>query len=118
MSRIELLATASESDAVLTRRYLTPEHHKANELLGAWMACANMDVYVDAVETHGLPVRYLPSGAGHDAMAMADLTRAAMLFVRCAGGISHNPAESVTAEDAAVSSEVLLSFIRRFSPAS
>ncbi len=71
-----------------------------------------------AVETHGLPVRYLPSGAGHDAMAMADLTRVAMLFVRCAGGISHNPAESITAEDAAVSAEVLLSFMRRFSPAS
>ncbi len=71
-----------------------------------------------AVETHGLPVRHLPSGAGHDAMAMADLTRVAMLFVRCAGGISHNPAESITAEDAAVSAEVLLSFMRHFSPAS
>jgi allantoate deiminase len=72
----------------------------------------------EAVETHELPVRYLPSGAGHDAMAMADLAPVAMLFVRCAGGVSHNPVESITAEDAATSAEVLLSFIRSFSPAS
>ncbi len=69
-----------------------------------------------AIEIHGLPVRYLPSGAGHDAMAMADVTRVAMLFVRCGGGVSHNPAESMTVEDAAISTQVLLSFVRNFSP--
>ncbi|NIP45117.1 MAG: hydantoinase/carbamoylase family amidase, partial [Gammaproteobacteria bacterium] len=47
MSRIERLSKASESDAVLTRRYLTPEHRKANDLLGAWMTRADMDVHVD-----------------------------------------------------------------------
>lgn len=41
----------------------------------------------------------LISGAGHDAMALDDITDIGMLFVRCAGGVSHNPAESVTAED-------------------
>ena len=39
----------------------------------------------------------LPSGAGHDAMAMASLCPVAMLLVRCQGGISHNPAESASA---------------------
>ena len=39
----------------------------------------------------------LPSGAGHDAVTMAAVTDIAMLFVRCAGGISHNPAEAVEA---------------------
>ena len=43
----------------------------------------------------GVPVRELPSGAGHDAVTMAGVTDIAMLFVRCAGGISHNPDESV-----------------------
>ncbi|OLU34363.1 allantoate amidohydrolase [Pseudomonas sp. PA15(2017)] len=41
----------------------------------------------------------LPSGAGHDAIAMAECWPVGMLFVRCAGGISHNPAEAVAVED-------------------
>ena len=44
----------------------------------------------------------LPSGAGHDAIAMAEKWPVAMLFVRCKGGISHNPAESITSEDVAL----------------
>lgn len=43
----------------------------------------------------------LPSGAGHDAIAIAERWPSAMLFVRCAGGISHHPAESVTEDDVA-----------------
>jgi len=43
----------------------------------------------------------LPSGAGHDAIAIAERWPSAMLFVRCAGGISHHPAESVAEEDVA-----------------
>ena len=41
----------------------------------------------------------LPSGAGHDAIALADKWPVAMLFVRCDRGISHHPAESVQAQD-------------------
>ena len=50
----------------------------------------------------------LPSGAGHDAMAMAPLCPIAMLFVRCRGGISHNPAESIAAPDAELAVDVLV----------
>ncbi len=55
---------------------------------------------------------HLPSGAGHDAMAMAALCPVAMLFVRCAGGISHHPAEAITLEDADAAMRVLLHFLR------
>lgn len=47
----------------------------------------------------------LPSGAGHDAIAMAERWPVGMLFVRCKGGISHHPAESVQAEDVALAIE-------------
>jgi allantoate deiminase len=57
------------------------------------------------------PLR-LPSGAGHDAAQVAELTRAAMMFVRCEGGISHNPAESVKPEDVAVALEVVENFLK------
>lgn len=64
-----------------------------------------------AVEDLGLPAEHLPSGAGHDAAAMAELTDVAMLFVRCRGGVSHNPAESVTSEDTAVAVDVMSRFL-------
>ncbi len=65
-----------------------------------------------AIEEVGYPVHRLPSGAGHDAAIMSTLTGMAMLFVRCKGGISHNPAESVTSEDVGVAIDVLERFIR------
>ncbi len=54
-----------------------------------------------AVESLGLPVHRMPSGAGHDAMKMHEAMPQAMLFVRGGnGGISHNPLERITAHDA------------------
>jgi N-carbamoyl-L-amino-acid hydrolase len=56
--------------------------------------------------------RHLPSGAGHDAIVMAGITEMGMLFVRCGnGGISHHPAESLTAEDADVAARVFEDFL-------
>jgi len=60
-----------------------------------------------AVNDVGQPVMQLASGAGHDAVAMSALTDVGMLFVRCKGGVSHNPAESVTTEDVTVAIDVL-----------
>ena len=70
-----------------------------------------------AIAAEGIPVRDLPSGAGHDGMAIIDMpTDICMLFVRCKGGISHNPLESITVEDADVSARVFLRFIENFQP--
>ncbi|QBD78769.1 allantoate amidohydrolase [Ktedonosporobacter rubrisoli] len=57
------------------------------------------------------PVVTLPSGAGHDGAMISTLTDIAMLFVRCKGGISHNPAEAVTKEDVAVAIDALERFL-------
>jgi acetylornithine deacetylase/succinyl-diaminopimelate desuccinylase-like protein len=64
-----------------------------------------------AIEELHYPLLYLPSGAGHDGVVVSTLTDICMLFVRCRGGISHNPAESVTAEDVAVAIEVMERFL-------
>ena len=64
-----------------------------------------------AVAEIGLPQVLLPSGAGHDAVALAAITEIGMLFVRCAGGISHHPAESVTVEDVGVAIDALDRFL-------
>jgi allantoate deiminase len=54
----------------------------------------------------------LPSGAGHDAAILAGVTDAAMLFVRCAGGVSHHPDEAVAEEDVAAAIEAAREFVR------
>jgi allantoate deiminase len=70
----------------------------------------------DAVEAEGFPVFELPSGAGHDGMAMIDIADVAMLFVRCRGGISHHPDEHVDLADADAGARVLLRLIENFRP--
>lgn len=77
-----------------------------------------MAQFTDAADALGLDAPELPSGAGHDAMAVARLTDIAMLFVRCDRGISHNPAESITAADAEAGARVLARFVDHFQPAS
>ena len=54
-----------------------------------------------AVESLGVPVHRMPSGAGHDAMKLHEVMPQAMLFLRGGNaGISHNPLESITNDDA------------------
>ena len=65
----------------------------------------------EAVAAAGLSLERLPSGAGHDAVVMSEVVPVAMLFVRCAGGISHHPAESVTRSDVAAAIDVLDRFL-------
>lgn len=72
-----------------------------------------MELMDAAIADAGQPVRRLVSGAGHDAMVMAALCPTAMLFIRCRGGISHNPAEHVEPEDADIALRVMLGFIDR-----
>jgi allantoate deiminase len=56
------------------------------------------------------PVR-LASGAGHDAAVMASIAPVAMLFVRCAGGVSHHPDEAVAVADVAAAIDATSRFL-------
>ena len=67
-----------------------------------------------AIGDCGLRVLELASGAGHDGLALIHLCPIGMLFVRCAGGISHNPAESVAESDVVVALDVLCRFLDSF----
>lgn len=87
-------------------------HEHATTACAEWLQ-AQLQAAIRA-EGHG--VRDLPSGAGHDGMAIAAIADICMLFVRCKEGISHNPQESITAEDAAAAAQVFLRFIESFQP--
>lgn len=71
------------------------------------------ELLAHAVEDAGLEVLHLPSGAGHDGVAISSLTEFGMLFVRCKGGVSHSPAESVTVDDVETALDVLGRFLER-----
>jgi allantoate deiminase len=60
----------------------------------------------------GQAVISLPSGAGHDAVALSSICPVAMLFVRCKGGVSHHPDESVRRADVECAIGVMAEAIR------
>jgi hydantoinase/carbamoylase family amidase len=71
-------------------------------LRSAPVACALDDqrLWAQAIAAESETVFHLPSGAGHDAMRMAEVVPSSMLFVRCGnGGISHDPSEIVSLAD-------------------
>jgi allantoate deiminase len=69
------------------------------------------ELVAEAVAATGHRVVRLPSGAGHDAVMLSTIAPIAMLFVRCAGGISHSPAESVTVDDIAAAIDATTRFL-------
>lgn len=70
-----------------------------------------MKLLTQAIEESGYSPLSIVSGAGHDTVTLSDFTNVGMLFVRCKGGVSHNPAESVTTEDVAVAIAVTERFL-------
>jgi len=102
--------------AICERRRVAIETRKIHDLPAAPCAPWLMDQIDTAIAAQGITPFRLPSGAGHDGMAMIALCDIGMIFVRCAGGISHNPAEAITQQDAEIGARVLLNFIRDFKP--
>ena len=70
----------------------------------------------EAIAAEGYRIFELPSGAGHDGMAMIDVSDVAMVFVRCRGGVSHHPDEQVDVADADAGARVLQRLIENFRP--
>jgi allantoate deiminase len=113
-TRHEALGTVlAEAHAIGARRQIEVTHD---------VVCDNASVRCDdrlihhlegAIASLGLEVARLVSGAGHDAAVLAEAMPVGMLFVRCAGGVSHHPAEAVAVEDVAVAIEVLARFVAR-----
>jgi allantoate deiminase len=102
---------------IAVRRGVTVDVERSYKAKGCACTPRIMDGIETAVVAEGITPLRLFSGAGHDAMAMVDITDIGMLFVRCKDGISHNPAESITPEDAGTAARVLLRFLAAYDPA-
>ena len=86
IARIDRVTAVAPTD--FDRRVIDLVRAKADEL-----KLSNMD---------------MPSGAGHDAMHIAKLCPAGMIFVPCERGISHNEIENATPADLAAGARVLV----------
>jgi allantoate deiminase len=104
-------AVAAEIEAIAARRGLEVSVTLMQDLAASPCNPGLTALLEEAVAATGQTPRRLPSGAGHDAMVIADLCPTAMLFIRCEGGISHNPRESVTEADCALAAQAVLHFI-------
>jgi allantoate deiminase/N-carbamoyl-L-amino-acid hydrolase len=107
----------AEADRIARRRGVSIDSREITR--GNNIPCSPrmQQLLADAVARAGVPVRHLPSGAGHDAGQFSGITEIGMLFVRCGnGGISHSPLETVTAADADIAVRVLLDTVANFVP--
>jgi allantoate deiminase len=102
--------------AICERRAVGLSHQRTQEQAVTRCAPWLVERMARAIQSEGVRVRRLPSGAGHDGMALQTLADIAMLFVRCEKGISHNPVEAITAADAQTGARVLMRFIEEFRP--
>lgn len=99
--------------AIADRRGLGFAARPVHDLPPAPCDAALMDLLDAATAAAGHRPFRLVSGAGHDAMILAALCPTAMLFIRCRGGVSHNPAEHVEPADAEAALQVMSGFIQR-----
>jgi allantoate deiminase len=107
-------AVRAEIETIARKRDLKSEIEILQEF-GVTACSPRLMAQMDAaVARQGFRVRRLPSGAGHDGMALGAITEICMLFVRCKGGISHSPLESITEADASAGVNVLFDFIEHF----
>ncbi len=100
--------------AIAKRRGVEIGTHRHSESSVVPCSPRMQDLIAKSVEAVGVRPTRLPSGAGHDAMILARVCDVGMMFVRCgAGGVSHNPAETVAADDVALAVRAMSEFMRR-----
>lgn len=104
----KILARAEE---ICAERQLGFSREKLQDLAAVPSDPKLLTTMEDALEAAGHKRRTLVSGAGHDAMILAEICPTVMLFIRCDGGISHNPLERVEPSDADDALKVMLKFL-------
>ena len=104
-------AFKAEIRAVADRRELGLTITQTRDVATTPCDAALQEGFADAIRAVGGEPLRLASGAGHDGTAMAKLCPIAMMFVRCRGGISHNPAEYASPDDMGLAVAALIRFI-------
>jgi len=114
--RSALAAIRAEFDAIAARRNVRLSLEPLWEAKTAPCGPALQEQIAAAIAAEGLRVHHLPSGAGHDGMAIVEIAPIGMLFIRCKDGVSHNPAEAITLDDVRVGARAFARFVENFVP--
>jgi len=102
----------SQFKAICTKRRVQHTAHLSLSVAAAPSHPKWQERWEQAVDSLGVPLHRMPSGAGHDAMKLHDIMPQAMLFVRGENsGISHNPLESSTNDDMQLAVEAFLKLL-------
>jgi N-carbamoyl-L-amino-acid hydrolase len=105
LEAVPQIATACKVEASVRKVWDSPAVRFAPDCVSAVRA---------AVQKLGLPAREIVSGAGHDAAYIARIAPTTMIFVPCAGGLSHNEAESTSFEECSAGAQVLLNAVMEY----
>jgi allantoate deiminase len=108
----------ARSEAICDERGTTLGWHPARGYLSTQMDDRLHRLLSESIEAEGIRAVSLLSGAGHDAVNISQIAPVSMLFVRCEGGISHNPAESVDVADVEAAIRVMTRFLERLASSS
>ncbi|MGB7259834.1 MAG: allantoate amidohydrolase [Pseudolabrys sp.] len=114
MRKAALAQFESEARKIAAARKLGVEFDYFHEVPAMVCDAGLQDTLAAAIGDLGHRAIRMPSGAGHDGQMMAKLCPASMMFVRCRGGVSHNPAEYTGPEDMGTAIAAMIRFIERF----
>jgi len=114
LSRVQVVANViQEFEQIAAAANIAIEIHHTHDAESVQCDTQLIEHVSAAIEALEYPVVSMYSGAGHDAAAIAEIAPVCMIFVRCKGGVSHNPAESVTEEDAIAGAQLMLDSVLR-----
>lgn len=114
MRKAALAQFEAEAGKIAAARKLGVEFDRFHEVPAMVCDPGLQDTLSAAIGDLGHRAIRMPSGAGHDGQMMAKLCPASMMFVRCRGGISHNPAEYTSPEDMGTAIAAMIRFVERF----
>lgn len=89
------------AEEIAQRRGLTVRHSTLSIQPSVAMSASLLEQVEEAIRQTGSEPHRMVSGAGHDAMIVAEKAPAALIFLRTPGSVSHSPAENVLVEDVA-----------------
>jgi allantoate deiminase len=107
-------ALLAQAEAIAQRRGLSVTSRMQMDQPAVGMDVQLCGLATKAVSDAGVAPLAMVSGAGHDAMILAERVPATMIFLRSPGGISHHPDESVRLEDVENALTAGLNFLRYF----
>ena len=99
------------ANAIASNDGISVEIHRQRHTEGVPVTWGMQALVEEAARISGFPAQRVPSGAGHDAQAIAAITDMAMIFVPSVDGISHSPEEYSTPQDCANGAQVLMNLL-------